>query len=157
MSSGLSTCSAHGGHPARRPARRATLRAGLLLLLLAVLGVVTLTGGGRALEQARDQVDTWGMWAPLAFAVLYALTVTALAPAIVLTTSAGVLFGVVTGTATVLTGATAGAALSFALARRLGRSAVARWAADGRLAQPATLMARRGFTAVLLLRLVPGP
>jgi uncharacterized membrane protein YdjX (TVP38/TMEM64 family) len=148
--------SGHGtDDPEARSPSRAALRAGLLLLLLALLGAVMLTGGGQLLDEARARVDSWGVWAPVAFAVLYALAVAALAPGAVLTASAGALFGVMTGTVTVLVGATGGAALSFALARWLGRPAVARWTGEGRLARLDALLSRRGFTAVLLLRLVP--
>lgn len=131
------------------------LRAVSLLLLLAALSAAMLLGGGRLLDEVRDRVNAWGVWGPLVFALLYALAETAFAPGAVLTASAGALFGVVTGTVTVVVGATAGAVLSFGLARWLGRPAVARWAGDGRLARLDAMVSRRGFAAVLVLRLIP--
>ncbi|WP_063788292.1 TVP38/TMEM64 family protein [Streptomyces ardesiacus] len=131
------------------------LRAVSLLVLLAALSASMLLGGSRLLDEARDWVDSWGVWAPLVYAVLYALAETAFAPGAVLTASAGALFGVATGTITVLAGATAGAVLSFGLARWLGRPAVARWAGDGRLARLDAMVSARGFLAVLILRLIP--
>src|SRR5690242_15317885 len=139
---------------APRP-RRAVLRAGVLLVVLAALGTAMLLGGDRVVDGARDRADSWGVWAPVAFAGLYALAEMAFAPGVVLTVSAGALFGAVTGTVTVLVGASAGAALSFTLARWLGRPAVARWAGEGRLARLDGYVSRRGFVGVLVLRLVP--
>ncbi|MEV6055846.1 TVP38/TMEM64 family protein [Streptomyces sp. NPDC052107] len=144
-----------GAPVTQRSPLRSGLRAVSLLVLVVALSAAMLLGGGRLLAEARDQVDAWGVWAPLAFAVLYALAETAFAPGAVLTASAGALFGVVTGTVTVLVGATAGAMLSFGLARWLGRPAVARWAGEGRLARLDALVSARGFLAVLILRLIP--
>lgn len=127
----------------------------ILALLLAALGYWAVTGGGRFLTELPGWVDSLGFWAPLAFALFYALAQAAFVPGSVLTASAGVLFGVALGAATVLVGATAGAALSFGIARRLGRPAVARFAGTGRLADLDARLTRRGFWAVLVLRLVP--
>ncbi|GAA2486032.1 TVP38/TMEM64 family protein [Streptomyces gobitricini] len=54
-----------------------------------------------------------------------------------------------------LAGTTAGAALPFGLVRWLGRPVVARYAGSGRLARLDAYLTRRGFTAVLVVRLVP--
>ncbi|KNE84293.1 MULTISPECIES: TVP38/TMEM64 family protein [Streptomyces] len=141
--------------PARRPARGAWLRPAVLAVLLVSFGTWAALGGGDLLRDVRQWVDSLGWWGPVAFAVCYALAVTALLPGSVLTASAGALFGLPLGAAAVLVGATAGAALSFGLARRLGRPVVARHAGSGRLARLDAHLTRHGFGAVLLLRLVP--
>jgi uncharacterized membrane protein YdjX (TVP38/TMEM64 family) len=123
--------------------------------LLLALGSWVALGGGDLLRDVRQWVDSLGMWGPVVFAVIYALAVTALLPGSVLTASAGVLFGLSVGAGAVLVGATAGAALSFGLARWLGRPVVARYAGSGRLARLDAFLTRRGFVAVLLVRLVP--
>lgn len=135
--------------------RGAVAKLAVLVVLLAGLGVWVALGGGELLHQVRMWVDSLGVWGPLVFALCYALAVTGLLPGSVLTASAGALFGLPVGAAAVVAGATAGAALSFGLARWLGRPAVARYAGSGRLARLDAYLSRRGFAAVLVLRLVP--
>jgi uncharacterized membrane protein YdjX (TVP38/TMEM64 family) len=128
-----------------------------LLILGAVLlgvGVVVALAGGAAWDGVSAWVDSLGWWGPLVFALCYALAVTALVPGSVLNASAGALFGVTLGVGAVLVGATAGAAVSFALARTLGRPAVARYAGSGRLARLDAYLSRRTFESVLVLRMV---
>ncbi|MBU7599159.1 TVP38/TMEM64 family protein [Streptomyces sp. P38-E01] len=139
----------------RRPGRAAWIRLAFLVALLLALGSWVALGGGDLLRDVRQWVDSLGMWGPVVFAVVYALAVTALLPGSVLTASAGVLFGLPVGAGAVLVGATVGAALSFGLARWLGRPVVARYAGSGRLARLDAFLTRRGFVAVLLVRLVP--
>ncbi|GFH37784.1 TVP38/TMEM64 family protein [Streptomyces pacificus] len=138
------------------PARPAWTRLAVLVVLVAALASwVALGGGAGLLHEVRQWVDSLGLWGPVVFALCYAVAVTVLLPGSVLTASAGALFGLALGTAAVLAGATAGAALSFGLARWLGRPAVARYAGSGRLARLDSYLTRRGFAAVLLVRLVP--
>lgn len=135
--------------------RASVVRLGVLAVLLVGLGCWAVLDGGRFLSGVGAWVEALGFWGPLVFALVYALAVTALVPGAVLTATAGALFGLPLGAGAVLVGATGGAALSFALARWLGRPAVARWAGDGRLARLDAALARRGFLAVLVMRLVP--
>lgn len=76
------------------------------------------------------------------------------APATVFSIAAGLLFGLAGGLAVVLAGALLGAAGGFALARRLGRDAVAGVDSD-RLRRLDAMLARRGLLAVIGVRLVP--
>ncbi|MDK1476639.1 TVP38/TMEM64 family protein [Streptomyces sp. 549] len=140
-----------------RPAltRGTALRLALLLLLVAGLGYWAVKDGGETLSGLNTWVASLGLWAPLMYALVFAVAQAAFVPGSVLTASAGVLFGVALGSATVLVGATVGAALCFGLARWLGRPAVARLAGSGRLADLDERLSRRGFAAVLVLRLVP--
>ncbi|MEU3143073.1 MULTISPECIES: TVP38/TMEM64 family protein [unclassified Streptomyces] len=140
---------------AARPARAAWIRLAVLVALVGALGFWVTLGGGDLLREVRQWVDSLGIWGPVVFALCYALAVTALLPGSVLTASAGALFGLTVGAGAVLVGATAGAALSFGLARWLGRPVVARYAGSGRLARLDAYLTRRGFAAVLVLRLVP--
>lgn len=137
------------------PGRGTRTKLIVLVVLLIALACWVALGGGELLRDVRQWVDSLGVWGPVVFAVCYALAVTALMPGSVLTASAGALFGLPLGAAAVLVGATAGAALSFGLARWLGRPAVARYAGSGRLARLDAYLSRRGFVAVLVLRLVP--
>lgn len=141
----------------RRPASRgAVVRLLTLGVLLAVLGTWAVSGGGPLLADAERWVDSLGLWGPLVFALVYALAVTALLPGSVLAASAGALLGVPLGVASVLAGATVGAALSFGVARWLGRPAVEqRFTGIARLARLDARLSRHGFAAVLVPRLVP--
>ncbi|WP_236242970.1 TVP38/TMEM64 family protein [Streptomyces sp. CC228A] len=124
-------------------------------MLLGGLAAWAALDGARLLAGVGERVDALGAWAPFVFALCYALAVTGLLPGAVLSATAGALFGVPVGAAAVLVGATAGASLSFGIGRRLGRPAVERYAGTGRLARLDDFLARRGFLAVLVMRLVP--
>lgn len=126
----------------QRPARSAWVRLAVLVVLLMAFASWVVWGGTDLVREARLWVDSLGLWGPVVFAICYDLAVTALLTGSVLTASAGALFGLV---GTVLAGATAGAALSFGLARWLGRPVVARYAGSGRLARLDAYLTRRGF------------
>ncbi len=138
------------------PAGRSRGPLARLLALAAVLlgvGVLVALTGGALWGHVSDWVESLGLWGPLVFALCYVLAVVALVPGSVLNASAGALFGVGVGTLAVLAGATAGAALSFGLARLLGRPAVARYTGSGRLARLDAFLSRRAFESVLVLRM----
>ncbi|MFC9973965.1 TVP38/TMEM64 family protein [Spirillospora sp. NPDC127200] len=134
--------------------RGALLKLLAFVAVLAGLGVLMALGGGDLWDGISEWVDSLGFWGPLVFMVCYALAVSVLVPGSVLNASAGALFGVALGSAAVLVGATAGAALSFGLARLLGRPAVARYTGSGRLARLEAHLSRRGFESILVLRMV---
>ena len=108
------------------------------------------------LEHLIAGVASTGWLAPILFSLLYIAAVVLVLPGSVLTISGGLLFGPIWGTAINLLSATAGAILSFLLARSLGRGFVQK-IIRGR----ATLegldrhLERGGFYPVLYLRLVP--
>lgn len=141
--------------PAGRPGRSwgALVRLLALGALLLGLGVLAALTGGALWDGVSAWVESLGLWGPLVFALCYVLAVAALVPGSVLNASAGALFGVGVGTLAVLAGATAGAALSFGLARVLGRPAMARYLGTGRIARLDALLSRRAFESVLVLRM----
>jgi len=127
------------------------------LLLAAVVGAgiaVALTVGIPPIEEIRAWVERAGWAAPLLYAAGYAALTLTPAPASVLSITAGVLFGLPLGVVVVLGGATVGAGIAFALARVLGRDAVAR-IDNARLQKLDALLRRRGLLAVVGVRLVP--
>ena len=133
-----------------RPAVRLTL---LSVGLLAVLVLVRSAGGLSRDAIARVVADA-GAWGPVAFVALYAVLTVAMVPGSILTAAGGVLFGALAGTALSVTGATAGAVAAFLLSRRLGREQVERLAGE-RIGRFDAWLERRGFSAVLYLRLIP--
>lgn len=130
----------------------------LLAFLLAVVLVFRYTDAGRFLtkDAVRGFVLSFGLLGPLAHVLLYAAAVTAFIPATLMTAAGAVAFGKVAGTALNLAGATLGAALSFLVARSLGREFVARLL-RGRLQDLDAAAERNGFPLMFYLRLVYFP
>lgn len=132
----------------------------LIALGLVVLGLVGLLHASGidvtklTPERVQRLVNTYGLWAPLAYLSLYGQPLVPL-PASVMSMAGGLLFGPWAGTAAALTGATIRACGQFAIAKRLGRQTIEhmlkRWGWSG-LDQR---MGRDGLTAVLLVRLIP--
>jgi uncharacterized membrane protein YdjX (TVP38/TMEM64 family) len=146
---------AGGGEERRGFARRA-----VPLALAALAAVAVLLAGGRALTGPLERFAAWveglGVWGPVVFVLGYAVAAVALAPGVVLTVAAGVLFGVFQGTVYSMAGATLGATLAFLLARYGARPAVERrFAANPRFRAIDRAIGRQGFRIVALLRLSP--
>lgn len=91
---------------------------------------------------------------PIAFVLLYAALTVLLVPGSVITAVGGALFGVGLGTLLAVIGASLGATAAFGLGRRLGRAEVEALAGR-RVGSLDRWLGRRGFVAVLYLRLVP--
>jgi len=137
-----------------RPARSAR---GLVLLIVcaALLWVVVAVLDLPTAEQLRVHVRDAGSSAPVVFVALCALGTAAFFPKPVLAAVAGLLFGVLPGVVLAVTGCTAGALISFAVARKLGREAVSARIGHGRLGVLDAVFATRGLSATLVLRLLP--
>lgn len=134
----------------------AVLKASALLVFLfvAFLGLrYTEAGAYLAKERIQAMVGGFGLLAPAAHVVVYTLGSTALVPATVFTLMGAVMFGKLLGGVYNLIGATGGAALSFLLARSLGRDFAARLA-TGRLQNLDTRAGEHGFMLICYLRLV---
>lgn len=130
------------------------VRFALLGVLLAAAITVLLTVGAPSGAAVEAAVNRAGIAAPLVFVLLYATLTVAFFPASVLTGVSGVLFGTALGTVLSVTSATTGATLSFLLARRLGREQIERIAGE-RIGRLDRWLERRGFLAVLYVRLMP--
>jgi uncharacterized membrane protein YdjX (TVP38/TMEM64 family) len=131
-----------------------TFRLLLLVPLLAVAVVFAVRSDGLGVEPLRQTFEGFGAAGPFVFAAVYGAAATLMLPAAPFTIGAGVLFGPVVGTVTALVGATVGATGAFLLGRVLGRGAVEQFGGQ-RVASLDRYLARRGFVAVLAVRLVP--
>lgn len=125
----------------------------LLAALVALCAVGVATGVTPGVAEVRGWVDAAGPAAPLVFVAVCAAGSSVLVPKPALSVLGGVVFGPWLGAAVVVAGVTLGALASFAVARRLGRDAVR--PRDGRFARVDRLLERRGFVAVVALRLLP--
>lgn len=110
------------------------------------------------LELSPVQIRTWilsfGWWAPLLYVLLYTIRPLILFPSSLLSLAGGLAFGAIGGTVLTVLGATLGAALSFAVARYMGKSLVQRqW--EGKMKTVQDQLEKRGLFYVLLLRLIP--
>ncbi|MDP9022605.1 MAG: TVP38/TMEM64 family protein [Actinomycetota bacterium] len=145
----------------RRPAARLVdlvssprFRFAVLVVLLTGGGTAVLLIGGPSRAGVQRFVESAGVAAPLVYVLVYAGLTVLLVPGAVLTIAGGVLFGTAAGTALAVVGASLGAAAAFAAGRRLGREQVERMAGK-RLGSLDRWLERRGFLAVLYLRLFP--
>lgn len=102
------------------------------------------------------QLADFGSWAPALFIVLYILAAITLAPAFLLTFSAGAVFGLWRGTALTYVGAVLGASAVYGLAAPLARSRLLRWIdRDPRVAATRRAVGNDSAWIMFLLRLSP--
>jgi uncharacterized membrane protein YdjX (TVP38/TMEM64 family) len=95
-------------------------------------------------------------WGPALFIVLYVLAAVTLAPAFLLTFSAGAVFGLWRGTLLTYLGAVLGASAVYALAAPLARTRVLRWIdRDPRVAATRRAVVKDSAWIMFLLRLSP--
>ena len=104
-------------------------------------------------DRVRAFVASFGMWAPAAYLLVYGQPIVPL-PASLVIVAGGLVFGPFWGTLAALGGGTLRACNQFAVARWLGREAVAKLL-KGKLAAFDERIGERGFKAVLLIRLIP--
>lgn len=126
----------------------------LLLALLAMAAVFSVRADGLGVEALRGWFEGFGAGGPFVFALAYGAAATVMLPAAPLTIGAGLLFGPVIGTVTALLGATMGASGAFLVGRVFGRGAVEH-VGGKRIDALDRYLAKRGFGAVLIVRLVP--
>lgn len=145
----------------RQPDRSAAFRQVLAiggLLTLILLGVVLSLSHEIVLleaERLRAWIESLGAWAPLIVVALMIVHCFIPFPAEVLALCAGSLFGPVVGTALIWLGAMIGAALSFGLARLLGRAAVLRFLSRKQAASLDAWTADQGALTLLISRFIP--
>ena len=123
------------------------------MLFLTPLGSLFLSAGGRKVLVANiDQlVRSAGMFAPLAFVLLYAIGVLAL-PATPFTAAGALIFGKYLGTVCNVIGAVAGASASFLLGRYLLRDFAEQFL-RGKLADLDRKAGEHGFSIIFYLRI----
>jgi uncharacterized membrane protein YdjX (TVP38/TMEM64 family) len=132
----------------------ARLRLAGLLLAIAVGGVMAWLLLGEDLAVVRSAVRDAGAWGGLVFVVLHVVVCLGPVPRSLLGAIAGALFGVGGGIALSLVGSVLAAALTFAIARRLGREAVAQLTGP-RIDRVERLLRDQGLVAVVVARLTP--
>lgn len=126
----------------------------LLVLFVALAAVVAYVLPTPTVAEIRTMLDGLGWWGVAAFVVGYAALTLAPVPKSVLSIAAGVLFGFSGGLLVVYAAAMLGATAAFWLGRALGREAVEKFTGT-RVGKVDEVLRRRGFVAVVGVRLVP--
>ncbi len=124
------------------------------LLAVAIGGGVVWLLFGSDLDAVREVIDEAGAWGPLVYVGLHVLLTLVPVSKNVLALAAGALFGLTAGIALSWVGSMVSAAVTFAIARRIGRTAVAAMTGD-RLERAEGLLREEGFNAVVMARLTP--
>jgi uncharacterized membrane protein YdjX (TVP38/TMEM64 family) len=107
-----------------------------------------------------DDIRNWllsvGLWAPALYIVIYTLRPLLLFPASILSLAGGFAFGPLWGMIWTIVGATGSATVAFAVSRWFGRSLTGTYATEqSRWYRLQKGFEQRGFTYVLLMRLIP--
>ena len=126
---------------------------GLALAVLIAGGLVWLLLGGE-LDAVQRAVAATGAWGPVVYVVLHVLLTLVPVSKNLLSGVAGALFGLAGGIAISWVASMLSAVVGFAIARRLGREAVAEMTGP-RLARVEELMRHQGVAAVVVARLTP--
>ena len=133
----------------------AKARLGLLVGVVAVLGVALAVWSPVSREGLRDLIEPLGWTGPLVFVLVSAALGTALVPGPVLAGAAGLLFGTAVGFLVTVGASVLGAVLALLIARGGGRAGVAELT-DPRVRRFEGLLQRHGLAAVIVQRLAPG-
>lgn len=105
-------------------------------------------------EEIRNWILSFGWFSPIFYIVLYTLRPIILFPASIVSLAGGLAFGATFGTIYTIIGATGGAALSFLIARKLGKNlAKKEW--PGKASKIQEQLEARGFFYILVLRFIP--
>jgi uncharacterized membrane protein YdjX (TVP38/TMEM64 family) len=133
----------------------ALVRLGLLGAAVTVLFTAVALTGAIAPSRVQEDIEPFGVAAPIVFVLVSSLLTVALFPGPLLAAASGLLFGTGLGTAVSIVSATLGALLAFSIARYVARDATAALAGRRLLAVQAWI-GERGFVAVLYARIMPG-
>ena len=136
-----------------RAARLRLLALGVAVLLVG--GLVWLILGGDV-DAVQEAVASTGAWGPLVYVVLHVVLTLVPVSKHLLAGVAGALFGLGGGIALSWVGSMVAAVVGFAIARRLGREAVASLTGP-RIAKAEDILRDQGLVAVLVARLTPIP
>lgn len=127
----------------------------IVLSLFLLTGALFLYyGGGMDLKSIQTVVAEGGIWAPIVFILLYAITIVFFLPGSPMTIAGGLLFGAMWGTVFSLIGAMIGASIAFVLARYVASAWVEKH--SGKLLQRIVKgIKQSGWRFVAVIRLIP--
>lgn len=127
----------------------------LLVIIMVFIGTYFL-GIGQHLGELQPWIQSWGIWAPGIYLMIYLGIVIASIPATPFGIIAGIMFGSTIGITLIIIGASLGSALTFLIARYFARDAVSQWMAHNtRFQRLDRLIETHGTIIVIITRLVP--
>ena len=129
----------------------------ILILVISGIFIVTyLLGIEQYLGELQPWIQSWGIWAPGIYLMVYLGIVIASVPATPFGIIAGIMFGSTIGIILIIIGASVGSALTFLIARYFARNAVTRWTEHNpRFQRLDHLIETHGTIIVIITRLVP--
>ena len=131
----------------------ALVRLGVLVVLLAGIGIVLLVSGTEGLANLLTEIGE-SRWGFVAFVLAYSLAVVVLLPGTLGTLTAGAIFGFPLGGFAALLGSSLGCTMAFFISRLMGREG-AQQLIGGRLMSADEFIGRNDFGSILVLRLMP--
>ncbi|MBU1043954.1 MAG: TVP38/TMEM64 family protein [Candidatus Omnitrophica bacterium] len=105
-------------------------------------------------DEFKIKIDSFGIWGPIAYIILYIFRPLILLPAALTSASAGIIWGPLKGFIILQIGANLSAIGEFFIARYFARSAVEK-IVKGKMAKLDQAIEKKGFLTVLLIRLIP--
>ena len=131
-----------------------------LVVIVAVLSAIFLTlryfnvdFSNITVESFKEKIDSFGIWGPIIYIVLYVFRPLILFPAAVFSASAGAIWGL-KGLIYLVIGANLSAIAEFLIARYFAREMVEKLI-KGKFSSIDKQIEKRGFITVLLIRLIP--
>ena len=140
-----------------RETKRSWKPAFLLILLVAAIAGVRLSGASEYLQQEKLQalIASYGALAPAIYILIYSLAPVLFLPGLPLTIVGGIAFGPFWGVLYAITGATIGASLAFLVARYVARDWVAAKLTGPKWEKLDHEVAQHGWKVVAFTRLIP--
>src|SRR3989338_4944933 len=129
---------------------------GILIILTIIFLILRFSGvdfSGVTVESFKERINSFGIWGPVIYIILYVLRPLILFPAAVFSASAGAIWGL-KGLVYLLIGANLSAIAEFIIARYFAREAVEKLI-KGKFSGIDKQIEKRGFITVLLIRLIP--
>lgn len=136
--------------------RAARLRLLGLVMAVAIGSALAWLLIGGDLDAVQAAVESFGPWGPVAYVVLHVVLTLVPVSKNLLAGVAGALFGLAGGIALSWVASMVSAIVTFAIARRLGRTAVAELTGP-RITRVEAFLRQQGFIAVVIARVTPVP
>jgi uncharacterized membrane protein YdjX (TVP38/TMEM64 family) len=126
----------------------------LFAVCLLATGLAVYALGGIEIDKIQSWLRNWGIWAPIAYVLLYVVATLLVLPSTALNLTGGALFGPWLGTLWTSLGAILAAIAAFAFARTIGRDAIAQ-RLSGRWQSMDAEIKQGGRYYMFAIRLVP--
>lgn len=132
-----------------------------VLLILSIIGptflilrLLNIDFSGVSEEEFKNWVESLGIWGPIIYAAIYILRPLILFPAVVLSATAGIIWGPLIGFLYLQIAANISSTLEFLIARYFARGAIEKYF-KGKILSLDEKIEKHGFLTVLLIRLIP--